>query len=166
MVVVIQTYLTKIAPKKNPLQSTASGILRLPHQQIIIPNILTYNPYIMKTSNPFCNLRLSSSLHQATLASKPRGHCLTKNFLASSKSNIPRPNVMGRNQCSTGTSAVPSTSCRRGMYSQKNAMTTANRIAGKSHRFCVRLLKIGGCWKIERRLVRTASRLNHCLGER
>jgi hypothetical protein len=43
------------------------------------------------------------------------------------------------------------------------AMQNANRIAGKRSRFCVLLLKTGGCWKMDRRRVRTAMRLNHCL---
>ena len=45
-------------------------------------------------------------------------------------------------------------------------MASAKRMAGKSFRFCVALLKAGGAWKILHRLVRTASKLNHCLGVR
>ena len=43
------------------------------------------------------------------------------------------------------------------------AIQNANKIAGKRRRFCVLLLKAGGCWKMDRRRVRTAMRLNHCL---
>lgn len=45
------------------------------------------------------------------------------------------------------------------------AMQRAKAIAGKSSRFWVRLLKAGGCWKMESRRVRTARMLNHCLEE-
>lgn len=43
------------------------------------------------------------------------------------------------------------------------AIQRANAMAGKSSRFWVALLNAGGCWKIERRRVRTAIRVNHCL---
>lgn len=56
------------------------------------------------------------------------------------------------------------TFCKGGIYSQKTAMQSANKIAGKRSRFCVRLLKAGGWSNIDRRRVRTAIRLNHCLG--
>ena len=39
-------------------------------------------------------------------------------------------------------------------------------MAGKRYKFCVDLLKAGGCWKILRRRVRTAIRVNHCLMRR
>lgn len=42
-------------------------------------------------------------------------------------------------------------------------MTRANKIAGKRYRFCVSLLNRGGCWMMDRRRVRTANKLNHCL---
>ncbi len=38
--------------------------------------------------------------------------------------------------------------------------TSAKRMAGNRARFWVALLKIGGCWKIERRRVRVAIKLN------
>lgn len=45
------------------------------------------------------------------------------------------------------------------------AIQRANAMAGKSSRFWVALLNAGGCRKMERRRVRTAMRVNHCLRE-
>lgn len=101
--------------------------------------------------------------HQAHQATQPPGHLLTAYFLASSIPNNPTPNAAGKKKCSAGTALVASTLCSGGMYSQKMAMTRAKAMAGKSQRFCVCLLKQGGCWKMLRRRVRTAMRLNHCL---
>jgi len=42
-------------------------------------------------------------------------------------------------------------------------MASENPMAGNRYRFCVFLLNRGGCWKMERRQVRRARRLNHCL---
>lgn len=53
---------------------------------------------------------LPESHHQASFATNPPRNLLTKNFLPSSSSNNPIPNAMGKNQCSTGTVVVPSTS--------------------------------------------------------
>lgn len=48
--------------------------------------------------------------YQAILATKLPGNLLTRNFRASSKSNKPIPNAIGKNQCSTGTVVVARTS--------------------------------------------------------
>lgn len=116
------------------------------------------------------SLSLTTTLHhsipsnyQAILPNQLRGHFLTPHFLTSSKNKIPNPKAAGRKKCSAGTLLVPKTLCNCGMYNQKIAITNAKRIAGKMYRFWVTLLKTGGCWKILRRRVRRAMRLNHCL---
>jgi hypothetical protein len=50
--------------------------------------------------------------------------------------------------------------------SQIKTTHNANNIAGKRSRFCVSFLRIGGCWKILSRRVRTASRLKNCMKTR
>lgn len=104
-----------------------------------------------------------TKLYQAMRARKPLGHVLTQYLRASSSSNSPMPKAIGKNQCSTGTAAVSSTRVKTCGYSQRKAMASANSIAGKRYQFCVCLLKSGGCWKMDRRRVRTQRRLNHCL---
>lgn len=69
--------------------------------------------------------------HHAAFAKNPLGHLRTANFRPSSSSKRPTPKAMGKNQCSTGTGVVANTVCRGGMYSQKKAMTSENKMAGK-----------------------------------
>lgn len=101
--------------------------------------------------------------HHAILAMNPSGQRLAVAFLPSSKHNKPNPKVIGKNQYSTGTGLLPNAVWKAGTYNQKIAISREKRMAGNSHRFCVRLLKAGGCWKMLRRRVRMAIRTNHCL---
>jgi hypothetical protein len=64
-----------------------------------------------------------------------------------------KPNAAGKKKCSAGTWDVKRTLWNLGISAQKIAMPRAKTMAGKRRRFCVRLLKAGGCWKIERRRV-------------
>ncbi len=103
--------------------------------------------------------------YQAHLSNNPPGHFRTPNFLSSSKNKIPRPNVAGKKKCSAGTLLVWSVLWSCGIYSQKIAIQRAKAMAGNKYQFWVCLLKSGGCWKILRRRVRKAIKLNHCLKE-
>jgi hypothetical protein len=68
---------------------------------------------------------------------------------------------MGRKKYSTGIGEDFIAVFKPGIYKKTKIIAKANRMAGKRSRFWVALLNTGGCWKIERRLVRVAITLNH-----
>lgn len=98
--------------------------------------------------------------YQASLASIPLGHLLHHHFLTSSVNNNQSPKATGKKKYSTGIWLELIVLCRPGIYKKMKMTTSAKRMAGNKARFCVALLKIGGCWKIERRRVRVAITLN------
>jgi hypothetical protein len=105
----------------------------------------------------------SAMFYQASLAAKPFGYFLTQYFRASSVSRIQNPNAIGKKKYSTGIPDVLIDRCSPGMYKKMKMTTREKMMAGNSQRFWVILLKAGGCWKMDRRRVLVAKRLNHCL---
>lgn len=102
----------------------------------------------------------NKNTYHAILATIPLGHLLHHHFLTSSVNNNQSPNATGKKKYSTGILLELIALSRPGIYKKMKMTTSAKRIAGNRARFCVALLKIGGCWKMERRRVRVAIKLN------
>jgi hypothetical protein len=100
-------------------------------------------------------------LYHASQAIRPFGYFLTHHFLSSSANRSQRPKAMGRKKYSTGMGDELIAVFKPGIYKKTKIIANANRMAGNRSRFWVALLNAGGCWKIERRLVRVAITLNH-----
>ncbi len=113
-------------------------------------------------ASPLTNSHLPPPYH-AILAKTPFGYFLTHHFLPSSINKSHAPNASGKKKNSTGTGLAPIARASPGMYRNTKITHSAKAMAGNSQRFCVSLLPMGGCWKIESRRVRVASRLNHCM---
>ena len=101
--------------------------------------------------------------YQAIFATKLFGYFLTKYFRVSSVNKSQIPKAIGKKKYSTGIDDERIATSMPGIYKKIKMTTTENRMAGKSHRFCVSLLNAGGCWNIESLLVLVANRLNHCM---
>jgi hypothetical protein len=103
----------------------------------------------------------NKSIYHASQAILPWGYFLTHHFLSSSANRSQKPKAMGRKKYSTGMGDALIAVFKPGIYKKTKIIAKANRIAGNRSRFWVALLNAGGCWKIERRLVRVAITLNH-----
>jgi hypothetical protein len=116
--------------------------------------------YTHSTSFHLPSLKKKKPHYQAILATSPLGYFLHHHFLTSSVNNNQSPNATGKKKYSTGILLELIAVFRPGIYRKMKITTNAKRIAGKRARFWVALLKIGGCWKMERRRVLVAIRLN------
>jgi hypothetical protein len=67
------------------------------------------------------------------------------------------------NQYSTRTGLVWKTSWKNGMKMNNTRTESVNAIAINMYKFLVSRDPIGGCWKIDNRLVRVMRRLPHCI---
>ena len=94
--------------------------------------------------------------YQAILANKPLGYFLHHHFRTSSVNSNHNPKATGKKKYSTGILLELIAVFRPGIYRKMKMTTSAKRMAGKRARFWVALLKIGGCWKMERRRVLVA----------
>ena len=99
---------------------------------------------------------VSTPCYHAILATIDLGYLLTKNFLNSSNNKRPIPNAIGKNQCATGTIDVARTSWNFGTYKKNMAIKSAKMIAGTRY-------QLKRWLTTDRRRVRSANRLNHCL---
>jgi hypothetical protein len=84
------------------------------------------------------------------------GYFLHHHFRVSSANNNQSPKAAGKKKYSTGILLELIDVVRPGIYRKMKMTTNAKRMAGKRARFWVALLKIGGCWKMERRRVLVA----------
>ena len=118
----------------------------------------TYPPALLNCSifYVYFVMIVSSPHYHATFAKIDFGYLLTKNFLISSNNKRPIPKAIGKNQCATGTIDVESTEWNFGTYKKKMAINSAKTIAGTRYQLKRWLM-------IDRRRVRSANRLNHCL---
>ena len=101
----------------------------------------------------------NQSRYQAIFAMKLLGYLLTTNLRPSSNRSNPIPKPMGKNQYSTGTVDVPNTVWNFGTYKKIIAMISANTIAGSKY-------QLNECCRTDKRRVRRAKRLNHCMTTR